>query len=169
MKLKNIQRAGSGLGLFIVSAMVWYGRSGGPLLPGALYLIVASWLSLFSLSFATTLQAEQRKGIPEPAAWAIHLRAYALVVTGWLVAIVGMLTMWQFGFSGSRAAIVLGYGVVGIFAILSYRLIAIADGPRQSGGSRPLNYFGRPRSRKIFFCGFVYTPHPSEHCERDLV
>src|SRR5437016_3554197 len=107
MQLKNIRWAGSLLGLFIIGVLVWYSRSAVPLLPGALYLIVASWLNVLSLFFATTLQAKQRRCTPEPAAWAINMRAYVLVLAGWMVAILGLLNIWQFAFFVSRATVVL--------------------------------------------------------------
>jgi hypothetical protein len=101
---------------------------------------------------------KQRKGIPEPAAWALHTRAYVLLLSGWQLAIIGSFNMWPFGLRVSRVAVALGYLLAGAFMILSYKLVAIADSSKQEGGSGPISYFGRPRPRRFFFAGFVYTP-----------
>lgn len=156
--VKNIQRGGSFLELFVIVVLISYGRSVRPLLPGGLYLVAASYLGLFSLIPASTLLRKQRMGELEPAAWALRRRAYILLLAGWQVAIIGLLNLLQFSFSESWVSIVIGYLSAGIFMILSYKLVAIADDHQQEGGQRPINYFGRPRSRRIFFCGFVYTP-----------
>jgi hypothetical protein len=71
---------------------------------------------------------------------------------------VGLLNLWQSSFSGSLTSVIMGYVLIGIFAVLSFKLVTIADSSRQEGGSKPVNYFGRPRPRWMFFCAFLYTP-----------
>ena len=66
--------------------------------------------------------------------------------------------MWPLGFSDSRVTIAIGYLSATIFMILSYKLVALADRSQQEGGSKPLSFFGRPRSRRLAFCALIYSP-----------
>lgn len=146
------------LSVFVLAELVWQIRSGMNLLPGALYLLVSGYPNLFSLALVANLRMKQRRGTPEPAAWAVQTRARVLLLVGWQLAILGSINMWPFGLPASRVSTIMGYLLAGAFMILSYKLVAIADSSRQAGGSRPISYFGRPRPRRLFFAGFVYTP-----------
>jgi len=126
------------------------------LLSGALYLLLAACAGLYSLYSASTLRVKQTTGRDE-LAWALHNRAYVLLLSGWQAAILGLVNIWQF-VPGSSVQVGLGYISVGVFIILSYRLVSAADNAKQEGGSRPLNYFGRPRSRRLFFGVFLSVP-----------
>jgi len=74
------------------------------------------------------------------------------------VAIVGLLNILGFVFSGSQVSIDMGFLLASIFIILSYMLVAIADSPKQEGGSSPLSFFGHPRSRRLLFFALMYGP-----------
>lgn len=158
MELNRIQSAASLLEVLVVAVLIWCRPAVTPLLPGAIFLIVATYPGLFSIQLATNLRIRQRRGSPEPAAWLIHTRAYVLLLAGWQVVIVGLLNLWPFAFPDSRVSGAIGYVLMIFFLILSYKLVAIADTSKQEGGARPISYFGRPRSRRLFLCGLVYTP-----------
>jgi hypothetical protein len=157
MRLKNLQLAGSLLSLSILAMLVWY-RSSPLYLPGALYLVAAGYLNLFAVVLVAGLRKKQRSGSPEPAAWAIRTKASVLTLAGWQVAIVALLNLWQSGFSGSLTSVIMGYLLTTVFAVVWFKLVRMADSSEQEGGSKPFNYFGRPRPRWIFFCAFLYTP-----------
>jgi hypothetical protein len=156
--LKGIERAASFLGLSILALVAWYGSSTRLMVAGALYLVAATSLCVVCLLLTSGLRAKRRKGIPEPAAWRLHTTAFVLLLSAWELAIIGCLNLWSFAFSGSRVSTLRGYLSVGFFLVFSYGLVAIADRSQQEGGSRPLNYFGRPRSRRLLFCAFVLYP-----------
>lgn len=157
MGLKNTLRAASLLSLFILATLVGYRES--PLyLPGTLYFIAASYCSFFGAYLAINSRKKQRRGLIEPGGWALQTKATVFIFSGWQVAIVGLLNFWQADFSGSRAYVIIGYLLMPVFAVVSFKLVRIADSPQQEGGSRLFNYFGRPRPRWMFFCGFLYTP-----------
>lgn len=158
MTLRSIQSTLSLLGLFVLAMLLWEIRSSARLLPGALYLCVSGYPSLFSQALVASLRMKERKGIPEPAAWDLHTRTYVLLLSAWQLALIGSLNMWPFGFPVSWVSVTMGYLLAGAFMIITYKLVAIADSSKQEGGSRPINYFGRPRPRWIFFCAFVYAP-----------
>jgi hypothetical protein len=158
MELKSIQRAGSFLELCILVTVVWCSGFPRLMLAGVLYLIAATYLSIFCVFLATSLRTKQRRGTPEPATWFLHRRAYLLLLFAWELAIVGWLNIQAFVFAVSPFSVILSYLSVGVFIFLSYKMVALADSSKQDGGSIPLNYFGRPRPRWMFFCGFVYTP-----------
>jgi hypothetical protein len=155
VETKDIQRTSSFLGLFVLVTLIWYGRSAHLLLAGVPYLIAASCICGF---LAASLRIEQRRGAKEPVSWFSQRRADVLLLVSVELVVIGLLDIQASVFSGSRVSVMLGYLLVGIFVIASYKMVALADSPQQDGGSKLLNYFGRPRSRRIFFCGFVYTP-----------
>jgi hypothetical protein len=74
------------------------------------------------------------------------------------MAVIGLLNMWPFGFSESRVLIIVGYLLAGVFVVLSYKLVALADNLEQEGGAKPITFFGRPRSRRLFFAALIYSP-----------
>ena len=157
MRLKSGHHlAGLILQLLLLVAFIKY--RGPVLLAGFLYLIVANYLDLFAAFVATRVRKQQMRGNPDPTTWLLNTRAYVLFLSAWQVAIVGFLNMWPFEFSDSRLSAILGYLLAGIFVIVSYGFVAIADSSEQEGGSRPLNFFGRPRSRRLVFCALIYSP-----------
>jgi hypothetical protein len=157
MENSGLQRAGSPLGLFILGTLVWYGVSPRLLLAGVLYLVAATYLAFVCVFLATSLRTKLGRGTSEPTTWSLNRRAYVLLLSAGEIAIVGLLNIWAFTYPVPRA-FTISYASAGIFIIFSYKLVALADSSHQDGGSMPLNYFGRPRSRRIFFAGFVYTP-----------
>jgi hypothetical protein len=158
MGINGIQRAGSLISVFILILLISYVGSARFPLFGSLYLILASYLSLFSMIIVTKLRRKLRSDNPEPAAGLLHTRANVLLLSASQVAIIGLLNILGFGFSGSTVSIILGYVLAGGFMILSYKQVAIIDRPAQEGGSKPLSFFGRPRSRRLVFCALIYSP-----------
>jgi len=157
MGLRNIRLAGTLLSFLVLAMLIAY-RSSPLYLLGALYLIAAGYLNFFAVVLVGGLRKMQRKGDPEPAAWTIQTQASVLTLCGWQVAVVGMLNIWQSDFSGSRPSVIIGYLLTTVFAVVWFKLVRMADNSRQEGGSKPFNYFGRPRPRWMFFCAFLYTP-----------
>ena len=133
-------------------------RSSPLYLLGALYLIAAGFLNFFAVVLVGGLRKKQGNGDPEPAAWPIQTKASVLTLCGWQVAIVGLLNFWQSDFSGSRPSVIIGYLLTGVFIAVWFKLVTMADSSRQEGGSRPFNFFGRPRPRWMWLCAFLYTP-----------
>jgi hypothetical protein len=156
MGLKNIQLAGSLLSFFILAILVGY-RNAPLYLPGAVYLVAAGYGNVISVVLVAGLRKKQRSGDPEAAAWAIQTKASLLTLSGWQVAIIGLLNVLQSGFSGSQASVIIGYFMTAIFAVVWFRLLLMADRSQQEGGPEPLSFFGRPRPRWMFFCLFFYT------------
>ncbi len=142
--------------VFILAMLVAYRSSPGFLI-GAVYLVVASNLE----AFGAILRSRGRMARERPTdslAWNLHLKRKALTFSAWQVAIIALLNLSPFRSDQARASLWIGYLLVGLFAVSCYSLVGISDDSRQQGGSKPLNYFGRPRSRRIFFCGFVVVP-----------
>lgn len=158
MRDSTIRRGSSVLLLFNLATMVWYGGSSHSMLAGVLYLLAASYLALICGLTVTSWRRKQERGTPELAIWTVRRRVSALFLFGWELAIIGLLNIWGVSLYKSHGSIVFGYCLAAVFMVLSYRTVALADSAEQFGGSKPLNYFGLPRSRRIFFCAFVYTP-----------
>jgi hypothetical protein len=158
MKPESIQRSASLLNVLVLAVIVWRLRRSANLLPGVLYLCISGYPSVFSIFLGASLRIEQKRGRQEPLDPARHTQAFVLLLAGWQLAIIGLLNMWPLGFSDFWVTTAIGYLSAAIVMILSYKLVAIADRSEQVGGSRPISYFGRPRSRRIFFAAFVYTP-----------
>jgi hypothetical protein len=157
MRYKTIQRGGTLLGLFVLLTLIWNRRSGN-LLAGAVYLIAATFVSSISVSPATIVQSKERKGTTEPVDWSSQREAHALFLFAWELAIIGWLNVEAFAFSGATSEVVFGYSLVVLFVVLLYKMLGLAESSEQDGGSRPLSYFGRPRSRRLLFFVLIYTP-----------
>jgi hypothetical protein len=119
--------------------------------------MAGSVLATIPVLLVIRLQARRRAGIQKSLAWSISIKAYALALSAWQVAIIGVLNMLGFA-QPPRKTIMPSYIVMIIFLVLSYKMIAIADGQDQEGGAMPVNFFGRPRSRRILFVGSLYSP-----------
>jgi hypothetical protein len=158
MELKSIQRGGSLLEWFAFVALISSLRSARFSLTAEIYLVTALCLGFTAFMLARTLRIKQKKGILEPNAWLLHSRACVLLLSGCQVAIIGLLYLWPLGISESRVSLIAGYLLAGVFMILSYKLVAIAESAKQEGGSSPLSFFGRPRSRRLLFCALIYSP-----------
>jgi len=133
---------GLSLGLFTLGTIVWYRNAPGVLLAGLLYLLVANGLSLV---------ASLRFRREEP------FRALALALASWQLAAIGMLNIWSFAYPEPQG-FALSYSAAGIAIAVAYSTVALADSSEQEGGYVPVMYFGRPRSRRLLLCGFIYTP-----------
>ena len=139
MSLRIIQNALSLLGLFVLAVLLWQSRSSTSLLRGALYLCISGYPSLISHALVVSLRMKERKGIPEPAAWDLHRRAYVLLLSAWQLAIIGALNMWPFGFPVSWVSVAMGYLLAGAFLSFTFKLVALAVSSKQEGGPRPIN------------------------------
>lgn len=151
------QALGTLLGLASLLIIVRYGAYSRSLLTGVIYLIFAGYMSLICVVVTTKLRSENRKRIPNDSSWYLRRRAQILLLVGWEFLIIGWLNIQGISLR-FYGYVLIGYISVGLFIILSYKIVALADDKNQKDGSMPLNYFGRPRSRRIFFAGFIYTP-----------
>jgi hypothetical protein len=159
MKNKGILSSESFLGLLILGIILWYGRQLRSLLPGVLYLIAASYLCLFyTLLAARRQKASQGKVKLQIPMWSLHRKASVLLLFAWELAIIGLLNIRALDSIVSQASYIRGYLSIGVCLFLSYKMVGLADASDQYGGSKPLNYFGRPRSRRIFVVGFIFFP-----------
>jgi len=157
MGSRGIQYGGLLLEILILAVLLLYGRSVFSLLTGIIYLIVAGYPSIYSLSLTLRIPSEQNNDTTG-AAWDRRNKAYLLVLAGWQVAIVGLLNMWPFDFLETQRPTIVGYLLVCVFVILTYRVVAMSDKQDQDGGSKPIGFFGCARSRRILFSAVVYTP-----------
>jgi hypothetical protein len=150
----NIHWAALALDVLIVGTIAVYGSSPRLLLAGVWYVISAGCLSLISSFSMVTLRKATGS---ELSAWPFRRRASVLLLVAWQLEIVGLFSMGASGLS-SRSAVALSCLTTAVFVAVAYKMVSLADSPEQDGGAKPINYFGRPRSRRIFFAGFVYTP-----------
>lgn len=146
------------LELSIVAAIVRFGRPGRLLLAGVVYLLAANFLGVLSMEGAIRSKGTETRGLPDAREWHRRRTGYVLLLFGWKIAILGWLNIQEFTFPRSLLSNVLGYLAVGVFVILSFKMVALADAAEQDGGSKPINFFGYPRTRRIFFLVFMYTP-----------
>jgi hypothetical protein len=160
MKVQRIGRAGSLLGLIILAAVIWYGPSARMLVAGGLYLMIASCLCLASVLLAATVKVKQRRGIADSLNWAQGARAYAFLLSAWQLAIVGLLNIWAVDYSRNPVVFALSYVLAVLFIACCSLMVRVTDKSNQAGGAKLLNYFGRPRSRSLFFYGFCYIISP---------
>jgi len=153
----RIDTGASLLQLCVVAAIVKYAKAPRVVLPGALYLIVASYLALFCVTVTRSLRRGQPEDVQPQTAWLLRRKAYILVVSAWQLAIVGLLVIWACAHPQPEAFTV-SYVCATVFIVLSYKMVAVADNPEQANGAMPLSCFGRPRSRKGLFLLFAFWP-----------
>ena len=147
------------LDVVIFVTLFWQARDGHPLdLSAFAYLVAAVFMSIFADYLMFTSRMSRKSSSPQSDAWVLATRATSLILVGSGVAIIGLLNLWPFEIAQPQVSISVGYLLTAAFAVLSYKLLAIADSAKQLGGSKPINYFGRPRSRRIFLLGFIVTP-----------
>jgi hypothetical protein len=160
MKARSIERAGFILGVVILGAVVWYGHSDRLTLEGALWLMLASCLDLLSLLLSVSLRVKRGRNLPAPSGWVGRARAQVLVIAGWQSAAVGLLNIWAFHYSRDPVIMSFSYLLTVLFAFCCLSEVRFSDNPEQEGGPTPINYFGRPRARSLFFYGFCYVVLP---------
>lgn len=146
--------AGSLLGFIVLAAIVWYGYSDRMTVEGALFLVLASCLGLPSILLAASLRVRRVRDIAAPSDWVRRARTHILLATAWQSAAVGLLNIWGVKYSRSLAIFALSYLSTFVFVVCCFLAVRFADNPEQEGGSSPINYFGRPRDRILFFYGF---------------
>jgi hypothetical protein len=156
MKSSNVRNAGSIVQVLILGVIVLYGRTAHLILPGIVYLLAAGYLSLHGLLIIAKLRPNQGRGTAETT-WSVNARANIFVVSALQMAIIGSLNVWSQAFSGTAIEVTFGYLSVGLFVVLSYKMVARADSSDQEGGSSPMIHFGHPRSRKLLFSCLVYA------------
>jgi hypothetical protein len=157
---RGIERAGSLLGVVILTTTAWYGRSDRMVVDGALYLVIASCLCLASILLGAIVGAKQRRGIADASDWIRYTRAYVFLLCAWQLAIVGLLNIWAVDHSHDSLVFALCCLSTIVFIICTAMIVRFSDNPKQEGGSRPLNYFGVPRSRSLLFYAFCYLLSP---------
>ena len=160
MKTPSIESAGSLLGLIILAAVVLYGHSDRITVEGALFLVLAACLCLPSMLLTASLRGRRERDIARPSDWARRARAHILVVTAWQSTVVGLLNIWAVDHSRNLVIFALSYVSAVAFVVCCSLAVRFTDNSEQEGGSSPINYFGRPRARILFFYGFCYIMLP---------
>jgi hypothetical protein len=160
MPAKSIERTGSLLGLIILAAVVGYSRSDRITVEGSLFLVLASCLCLFSMLLTASLRVRRDRDIAVPSSWAKRTRAYVLLLTAWQSTAVGLFNIWAVNYSRNLVFFALSYLFTVAFVVCCFFVVRFADSPEQEGGSIPINYFGRPRARILFFYGLCYVLLP---------
>jgi hypothetical protein len=158
MRVTSIHISGSILQLTVFAVFVYCYFSANLPVVGCVLLIVASAVDLFALALSKQLGAKQSNQTQMPGDWRLQQRAYVYVLTAWQAAIIGFVNLWSpLSFGSTGGSLVTGYVLVGSFTVLSYKSIALADSLNQEGGSKPISYFGRPRSRRLLFAVLIYS------------
>jgi hypothetical protein len=155
MDKRNILNAGLLLGLADLVILGTYRNSMSIVLAGLFYLMVANVVCILSISLAVSSQGRTRTAFRQTTFVSLKIRARMLLLISWQVAIVGVLNITAMDLSRARIPFWLNYLLIGLFFFGSLRLVSIADSSNQDGGYVPLNYFGRPRTRRLLFVLFT--------------
>jgi hypothetical protein len=155
---KSAGRTASLLALVVLAAILWYGHSPHVMDAGVLYLLAAACVDLYCIPAALALRTRLRKGDSTQALWSLERTVRALVLVAWQLAILGLLSIWAVEPVGSPAVLASSGLPLVICIIVSDRLIALADTPSQDGGTKPLSFFGRLRTRRVYFWACTVYP-----------
>lgn len=143
------------LGLLVLAAVLYFRGSLRLELAGCIYLMFSAGIVAFgSLVFASI---RKERGDRNPALWVLQRKLRVVLIVAWQLAILGLLNILAVA-ELSFGVFAINYLAATFFIILSYRLVALADSSSQGGGYVPVSYFGRPKSRKLLFGGFVIAP-----------
>ena len=158
MNSQSVGRTGPLLALTVLIALLGYGGSPTVVASGAPYLVAAAFVDLYCMSSSFALRSRLRKGDPEQTLWSLVRTVRVLVLIAWQLAILGLLNIWVGEPVGSARV----FGLSGLLLVMSIavsdRLVVLADSPDQDGGSKPLSFFGRRRTRRVYLWGFVLYP-----------
>lgn len=100
-----------------------------------------------------------RKGEPPQTLWPFARRVRVPILAAWQLAILGLLNIWTAGESdASRRVLVLSGLLLALNIVIADRLLSLADSPDQDGGTKPLKFFDRWRSRRLCFWAFFVYP-----------
>ena len=138
--------------------ILWYAHS--PALSAGLpYLGTAACVGSYCIPSSFILKARLRKGEPPQTLWPLARRVRVLLLVSWQLAILGWLNIWAAGEPAASRQVLLLSGLLLVLNIaISDRLLSLADSPDQDGGAKPLKFFDRRRSRRLFFWGFIVYP-----------
>ena len=154
MEEKNIRWACLALDALVIGTIAWCGTSPRALLAGVWYVVAAGLLSFLSALSTIRLRKAAAAG---SSAWPFRRTASVFLLVGWQLEILGLFSIAASSPS-TRISVALSGLATAVFVAVGYKMVSLADSSEQDGGTKPINYFGRPRSRRIFFAGFVYTP-----------
>jgi hypothetical protein len=155
MEKRNLLNAGLLLGLADLAILGAYRNSMHILLAGLFYLAVANVLCILGVSLVMVSRAQIGTTFRQTTSLSLKIRAQMLLLIAWQIAIVGMLNITTTDLSRLHIPFWLNYLLFGIFFFGSLRLVSISDSSDQDGGYVPLNYFGRPRTRRLLFVLFT--------------
>jgi hypothetical protein len=143
----------------VFSTIMVYGNSSRVFVAGEPYLAVGSCAALIFVLASLALRAKGKRGKPEREVWLWRTRSEMSFFAAWQLLILALLNIWSaLDASISLGVLVGSYLLTAGFVVFSDRMIAVAESPTQDGGSQPLDYFGRPRSRRILFWGLFVIP-----------
>jgi hypothetical protein len=155
MSRKSVERGASLLALVILATILWRGHLPHSAEASTLYLGVASFVDLYCLLILFFVLTEQRKSGSMETVGFLQTRAQLLFLIAWQLTVVGVLHVFADNFIGTQTVFILCGLLLAMCLFISDRMIAFADSPYQDGGSRPLHFFKRPRSRRVFFWAFI--------------
>lgn len=156
VRLSALRNSGALLGTIVLVVLLWYQPR--VFLAGIIYLLAVDFLFLMSLPLTLRLRKKQRVNAFDDGDWLDYTKGFLLIQTASELAILGILSIWSATYSGSREEVIRGYLLFSIFVIILYKMVAITDRSNQEEGSKPISYFGRPRSRSLLFCGLIGWP-----------
>jgi hypothetical protein len=146
MSFKVIRNLTSLLGLLIAAVIIWYRGSPEALISGVVLFMASVIICLRCILRATSLKAKMETALT---------RNTLLIFVAWQIAIVGALAISSEVLSISTFHLLADYAAAVLFYFFSYQLLSAIDSSQQSGGYKPVNFFGYPRSRKLIFALFA--------------
>lgn len=120
--------------------------------------MLADFLCFWGILIALSSRAENKKQFRNASR---RIRSRLLLLVAYMLAIIGTLNTTGSDAFKTRIPVIANYVLAVVFSALSYAILAIADKSKQDGRCRPLNYFGRPRQRRLLFVlfgFFIITP-----------
>ncbi len=158
MSWKIVERSGSLLALVVLIGILWYARSPS-LNAGSPYLGAAACVGTYCIPNSFFLKVRLRKGEPPQTLWPLARRLRVLILVAWQLAVLGLLNIWAAGEPAASRRILVLSGLLLVLSIaISDRLLSLADSPDQDGGTRPLKFFDRLRTRRTYLWGFIVYP-----------
>jgi hypothetical protein len=155
MKLQAIQNPGIILGPTILVSLLVFWNNMAFLLPGLLYFMAAVPLSTASICANVILLKRDPEAADKTHSQSLQARANVFGLVAWQIAIIGSLNISSASLHKSLVHSLLDYMLMAVFFVSSYRILSLADSPRQKGGYRPFNFFGYPRTRRLLFAAFA--------------
>ena len=144
------------LGLIVIGEILLWHRSSRVLVIALPYLMIAALMSGLCVLYLGGYRSQHNYDFSQRPASSSIIAPPILFWTAVQMAVLGTLNVFDFqrNETGSTLRMGISYSVVVVFFVACYRLLAIAEQPKQAGGYIPVMFFGFPRSRKFLFTAF---------------